>query len=181
LKDTAVAPRYARALFDAARGAKTAERTSDDLRRFAALLAADAALKRQLEHPLVSNTEKTKLLQKKLGKLTPMFERFIGLLLAKKRLGLVGAIASRLESLTDEADNVHKVHVRSAAPLSKEDLKVLEKSLAKAWGGTVSVIPAVDDTLIAGLVMRKGDRVWDRSLKGQLLDLRAKLLAGAAG
>ncbi|MGQ0643937.1 MAG: ATP synthase F1 subunit delta [Elusimicrobiota bacterium] len=179
MMDTEAAARYARALFAAARSAKADAKVREDLRRFDKLLRTDAGLARTLNHPMVPAAEKENLAKGKLGAASPLFVRFLGLLLSKKRLGLLPFIVRAFEASADEADGVRKVQVKSAAPLSAAQTAELEKRLAAAWGGRVSAETSVDESLIGGLILRLGDRLWDASVRGRLRRMREGLLGAA--
>jgi F-type H+-transporting ATPase subunit delta len=175
LKDTVVAARYARAFFQASRSAKNAGK--EDLRRFGQVLRTDVALDRLLRHPLLPLAEKKRRIAEAMGgSPSPAFERFLAILLKKKRIGLLPRIAALFEDFADAADNRRKVQMRSATPLSKEQVREWETRLSKAWGGEVRVEASVDESLLGGVILRQGDRVWDRSLRGQLRRLKTQLL-----
>jgi F-type H+-transporting ATPase subunit delta len=177
VKDTAVASRYARALYQAARSAREEDKVRQELRQLHALLRTDSELAKRIEHPLVPLREKKlSLRQKPGGGASSTFDRFLDLLLAKKRMALLPVIASYFDDIVDRENGVVKVQVRSAEPLGPEQVDDLEKRLGRALGGRAKVVPTVDNSLIAGLVVRVGDTVWDRSLKGQLQRLKDSLV-----
>jgi F-type H+-transporting ATPase subunit delta len=175
-KDRVVAGRYAKAFFEASKKAGSVDASRQDLKKLAQLLRADEALGAALRHPLTPAAEKKKRAMAALGKPAPLLERLLELALAKKRLDFIPLMAAQFDELADEADGVRKVHVKGAAPLAKAQLEDLEKRLGKAWGLKVAAEASVDENLLGGLVLRVGDKVWDRSLRGQLRGLKEKLL-----
>jgi F-type H+-transporting ATPase subunit delta len=177
MKDGVVALRYARALFQAAPKGGGEAKVGQDLKRFTHALRTDDALSAALRHPLLSPAEKGRRVRAALGKgAAPAVERFLALALAKKRLALVPYIASLFDDLADEAAGVRRVQVKSALPLAAEQVKDLEARLGRAWGCRVAAEASVDESLLGGLVVRQGDRVWDRSLRGQLRQLKERFM-----
>jgi F-type H+-transporting ATPase subunit delta len=177
-KDRVVAGRYARAFFEAAQKAGALDKARQDLRKFAQALRTDEAMSRALRHPLLSAAEKKRRALAAVGKgASPLLEKLLELLLAKKRLALVPVIAGQFDELADEAAGVRKVYVKSASPLDKAQVQDLERRLGKAWDLRVAAEVSVDENLIGGLTLRLGDKVWDRSLRAQLRGMREKLLA----
>ncbi len=180
MKDTEVAGRYARALFAAARAAKQDKSVREELHVFMHAWKTVPALAKALEHPLKAPSEKTELIKKVLGSSsTGVVLRFIQLLLARKRLPLLPYIAVSFEDVFDRANGIRKVQVKSAEPMTREQIARLEKQLSKAWGGEVAVDAVVDKDLIGGTMIKSGDQVWDRSVRGQLARLKENLLESA--
>jgi F-type H+-transporting ATPase subunit delta len=180
VKDTEVAGRYARALFAAAQSAKKEKAVREELRGFMKIWRTDPELAKALEHPLKSPSEKEKMVKRALGNASSgIVQRFIQLLLTRKRMPLLPYIAVWFEDVYDRANDIRKVHVKSADPMTKEQTAQLEKQLSKSWGGDVTVDVSVDKNLIGGIVIKSGDQVWDRSVRGQLARLKQDLLESA--
>lgn len=177
MRDGVVAERYARAFFQAARRADAGEKARQDFRRFGRILRTDEKLSRALNHPLLPLAEKKRRLAQAMGKNQfAFFDGFLELVLVKKRLPLLPRIAALFEEMADEANRVRRVQLKSAVPLNADQIHDLEQRFRRAWNTPVTVETSVDENLIGGLVMRVGDRVWDRSLRGQLRRMREKLL-----
>lgn len=180
MKDTEVAGRYARALFAAAQAAKKDKAVREELRAFMHAWRTVPALVNVLDHPLKPLSEKAEVVKKVLGSAsTGLVQRFIQLLLTRKRLPLLPYIAIWFEDVFDQANGIRKAQVKSAEPMTREQIAQLEKQLSKAWGGEVTVDAAVDKDLIGGLLIKSGDKVWDRSVRGQLARLKENLLESA--
>jgi F-type H+-transporting ATPase subunit delta len=180
MKDRVVAHRYARALFQAVAPAHTAA-VRQDLVRFVQLLAADEVLDRALNHPLLSAAKKAQIAVKAFGpKPADPLERFIQIVLEKKRMSLMPYMAELFGEMADEASGIKKVQVQAASPMKPEQIKDLESHLSKIWASRVQVDLTVNENLIGGLVFRSGDRVWDHSVRAQLAQIREKFLKSAA-
>ncbi len=177
LQDAVLAGRYAKALFMAAQAAKASDAVQKDLKALGQAYRADAALAAVLAHPGLSLAEKRARLGSALGRKPHVLtDRFVGLLLAKKRLPLLPTVAALFDVRTDEAEGLVRAHVRSAAALTDAQSKTLAASLEKALGAKVAFDVAVEPSLLGGVVVRAGDRLWDMSLKGRLRRLGEKLL-----
>src|SRR4029077_11539860 len=99
---SAVAPRYAKALFALAKETGALDDTAVGIGRVAAL-AADPSIGPVLRSPLLSATrrrELTRMLARELS-LSDLLTRFVGLLADHRRLGQVPAIAEHFERLLD--------------------------------------------------------------------------------
>jgi F-type H+-transporting ATPase subunit delta len=180
MKDTGVAYRYARALFQAAHAANADRKVQAEIAKFVQLMNSDAALTQKLDHPLISLAEKQHAIRKAMGdSVSDIFERFSRLLLSRKRLPLVSLIATYFEDVYNEQNHIHKVQVHSAEPMNEKQTEELSKRLSKSWGGQVVLDTTVDKSLIGGIMIKMGDKVWDRSIREQLRKLRENLLETA--
>jgi F-type H+-transporting ATPase subunit delta len=168
--DRVLAGRYAAALFQAAAGKGEEQKVSVELASAGALLSdRDAALR----HPRVSLADKKKLVHAALdGKAGPTLERFIELLLEKKRYELFALIAADYAKLAEDKRGVAKARVRTAKPLTAAEQKTLAASLKTFAGKDIELEIKEDTELIGGVAVKIGDWVLDSSLRGQLRRLR---------
>ena len=180
VQESLAAARYARALFQAARAAKSEEPVRRDLKTLIQRLRSDEALAELLRHPLLPVADKKRRALAELGnRVSPLFERFLDLLLRRKRLPLLPDVGRLFDEMTDEAQGLVRAQVKTAALLSEDQLKQWEARLSTLWNKKVSVEASVDPALIGGLSIRSGDKVWDMSLKAHLSRLGEKLLRTA--
>jgi F-type H+-transporting ATPase subunit delta len=103
-------------------------------------------------------------------------QRFVLLLLERRRIVLLPSIARAYRDMADAHLGRVRAQITSAEPLAAAALDRVRRSLEQRTGKQVIVETAVDPDLIGGLVARVGDLVLDGSVRTQLSDLRAKLL-----
>lgn len=138
------------------------------------LLDAQEALK----NPRVSAADKKKKLADLLGaKVSPLTLRFLGMLIDKKRFGLLPLVAAHLGRFVDEKKNLARAQVSVARPMSAEAQETLKKRLKDFSGKNVELDIREDPELIAGAVVRLGDWMLDGSLRGQLRRIKEKVAA----
>jgi F-type H+-transporting ATPase subunit delta len=173
-----VARRYARALFGIGVDAGNYETLGREIDDLAGLLAVSTELRNALENPVFKPEEKRKVLEQILPRVTPTAEvrRFILLLLERRRLVLLPAIARAYRDLADAHAGRVRAVVTSSEPLSQAALDGVRRALAQRTGKQVIVETDVDPGLIGGIVARVGDLVLDGSVRTQLADLRSKLV-----
>jgi F-type H+-transporting ATPase subunit delta len=173
-----VARRYARALFGIGVDAGKFEQLGQEIDDFAALLEESPELRQALENPVFQPSEKRAVLEKLLPRIapTPEVQRFVLLLLERRRIVLLPAIARAYRDMTDAHLGRVRAQVTSAEPLAQPVLDRVRRSLEQRTGKQVIVETAVDPELLGGVVARVGDLVLDGSVRTQLQDLRAKLL-----
>lgn len=181
MKETAVAERYSRALFEALAEKKTVlpETIKRQLGQVAQLVHSNEQIKIALENPLVPIGQKKMLLQKNLKTIltepkSPLFN-FIDLLVSKKRLNLLPLILSKFEQMIEESRESIKAYVKSAAVLDQKMKNEIELKLSRLFKKNVKVETSVNPELLAGVVVQAGDTVIDNSLRTQLRNIKVKL------
>jgi F-type H+-transporting ATPase subunit delta len=173
-----VARRYARALFGIGVDAGKFEALGDELGELASLWNESDELRQTLENPVFQPSEKRKVLESILPRVapTPEVQRFVLLLLDRRRIVLLPAIARAYRDLTDAHVGRVRAEVISAQELVPATLDRIRRSLEQRTGKKVIIHSTVDPELIGGVVARVGDLVLDGSVRTQLADLRAKLV-----
>ncbi len=173
-----VARRYARALFGIGVDAGTFEALGQEIGDLASLWTSSADLRELLENPVFRPDEKRKVLEQVLPRVAPTGEvrRLALLLLERRRIMLLPAIASAYRDLADAHTGRVRARVTSAEPLTPAAADRVRRALEERTGKKVIVENAVDPSLIGGVVAQVGDLVLDGSVRTQLADLRSKLL-----
>lgn len=101
------------------------------------------------------------------------------LLLERRRMAVLPAIATEYRRLLDRRRGIAQAVVTSAAPLAKADLDAVRERVEQLAGTTVELRADVDPDLLGGVTVRLGDRLLDASVRGRLERLRSQLLAGS--
>ena len=171
------AERYAAALFDLAKDADAIDATARDVESLKALLAESADLRRLVASPAFSAEDKTAGLvavAEKAG-LDPLVRRFLGVLAANRRVYALGAVIAAFEALVAVHRGVTTADVTSARPLSDAQSAALAATLEKTVGRKVEMRADVDPSILGGLVVRVGSRMFDSSLKTKLEGLKTAM------
>ncbi|MFC1679333.1 ATP synthase F1 subunit delta [Elusimicrobiota bacterium] len=175
MSDRILARRYARALYECADARGETEQVSAEIKNISGGLSGNLSV---FKHPRVSAEEKRKLLRRAVGtSVSPLTLRFLDLLIEKKRFGLLPHAAGTLDRLYDEGRGVVHAAVRAASPLTKEEAAALREKLGAFVGKKVILDFTSDPEILAGVVVRLGDWVFDASLKGRLRSLHGLLMA----
>ena len=97
------------------------------------------------------------------------------LLRSKRRMALGASIASFYHELVDEERNVARATVRTVVELDDERRASLERRLAEQTGKQVALEAIVDPSILGGMTVRIGDRLFDASTRTRLQNLRRDL------
>jgi len=174
-RDTA-ARRYAEAAFQVARESDALDRWQADLAVLDETLAVPE-LRALIEHPAVAFADKERVLRRAVADVGDEPLNLILLMIRRGRPGAIPAMRGHFEELVRRRRGIARAEIRSALPLDKEDRAELEGTLARLVGREVELTELVDPSLIGGISVRIGDRLYDASIRSRLERLRARLTA----
>ena len=171
-----IASRYAEALFDLAQQqGKTAE-YEEALVALAQVIDASSDLREVLTHPEIPLQQKERLINSAFqGKVAPEVLSLLFLLIRRGHDPDMRTVHDIFVLRWNQVRRLQPVTVTSAVPLSGEQTSALASALSRRTGATVQIEQAVDPELIAGIVVRIGDRVIDASARTVLEGLRESM------
>lgn len=180
MKTQILTKRYAQGLVSSIKDDEEFEVLSDQLIGFRDLLSEHEELNGALTSPFLPPSKKMQIAKEIFdeGGLKGKIHRFILLLVENNRLELLPGIVDLVPLLWDEKQGIAPIEVASASPLSEDQKKRLKQELEILEGGPVSLTYAIDPELIGGLTLRKGNLVYDVSIKGSLENLKERISEG---
>jgi F-type H+-transporting ATPase subunit delta len=169
-----IASRYATAVFELAKEAKSVPAIEKDLAALEAALADSADLRALISSPVYSRDEQHSALaavakKMKLGAITT---NTLAVMAAKRRLFAVPALIARVNALIAEERGEVTAEVTAAKSLTKAQQEKLASSLKATVGKDVKIKVAVDETLIGGLIVKVGSKMIDSSIRSKLNNLQ---------
>lgn len=166
---------YANAAFDIAHESGSLDRWS---RMLAHLSAASGApkVREMIASPSLPSEAKAHQLADVMGdELDQAGRRFLMVLADNKRLEVLPEIAEQFEVLKAEAEKTLDVEIISAVELEPGEQDALVGALGRRYSQDIHVTTRVDESLVAGAIIRAGDTVIDGSVRGKLEKLHATL------
>jgi F-type H+-transporting ATPase subunit delta len=176
-----LADRYAAALYAQADEQHQLDQTVEQMQALARIINESADFRRLLESPLIDVNQARSaatvvLAQEGFGKLV---QDFVGVVANNRRLSVLGRIVAAFQALVAEKRGVVMANVVSAHPLNAVQREQLRARLIEAGYGNVNIQEAVDPSLLGGLVVRIGARLYDTSLKSRLQRLQYAMKGAA--
>lgn len=167
-----IARRYVRALFGLAREAGLADQIAPELRGLQELYRSHSGLRNTLADPRLPQVKKREILRQVLGpQELPLLERFIGLLVDKRRLEVLHFAGDIFAELQDEAAGVRHASVVSALPLTDSQRGRLIETLSRLLQLQIVVTERVDANVIGGVSVKVGDLLIDGTIRSRLQGL----------
>ena len=170
------ARRYAEAAFDLARSDGTLDRWERDLARLRDALAQDD-LRALAEHPAVPFAEKERVVRRAVGDVAPEAMSLVLLMIRRGRPRAVPRMVEHFSSLVRRERGIALAEIRTALPLDDAQRGDVTERLAQLTGDKIEIHEVVDESLIGGITVRIGDRLYDASVRNRLERLRARLTA----
>ena len=176
-KSTDVGARYAQALFELAKAGGRLLQVEADLKSLKAMRRESADLRRLLGSPGFSAEDKTKALLAlaEAARFQDITRKFLGLMAQNRRADAIGAATTAFEALTAAERGVASAEVTTAVKLTVEQEQGLKAALRHALGKDPEIETVVDPSILGGLKVRVGSRLYDASLRSKLDSLRFAL------
>jgi F-type H+-transporting ATPase subunit delta len=174
---TAVAHKYAKALFAEARERERIDRVAADLVSLAALEQEDRSFHDFLVSPEVLTEHKQRFLETVFRpRMDPLSVDFLRLVVEKGRIDILPLIWGEFQLLVEEHRGMLKAEVLSAVALSGEQESRLKMQLDRLTGKNVVLKKTIDPGVLGGVVVHLGNQILDGSLRQGLEEIRRRLL-----
>ena len=176
---SALTLRYAHAFASAAASNRLdANAAQQQMRDFSETFADSHELREVLMNPSLVNEQKLKVLDaiaQRIG-MFPQVRNFLAVIMDHQRLSELDEILTEYHAIADVQSGLADAEITSAHPLNDQDRAELEAQVAKVAGGRVRATYRQDASLLGGAVVRIGSTVYDGSLRGQLQQLKQRLV-----
>jgi F-type H+-transporting ATPase subunit delta len=173
-----VARRYAKALLELGTELGQLDALVEEISAVAESYEASPELQDALENPLFPYAVKKNILADLAGAigLGQSARNALFLLNDRRRMSVLPGIAKLLREMNDKKKGLLRAEVITAAPLSETYYSRLQQQLEKMTGRKVVLDKREDATILAGVITRIGDTVYDGSLRSRLHEIKHALL-----
>jgi len=177
VRPVTIARNYAEALFTLGERSGQVQQYADLIDAVAHGVAAAPTVQAVLMSPRVTKAEKAKLFADALAGAPLEFVRFLQAVIRRGRQGLLSDISQQFSALQDQKLNRVRAAVTMAHPVDETLRKKIADQLTAVMGRQVLPQFTQDPTILGGVIVRVGDRVFDGSVRRKMTVLRRTLLA----
>jgi len=171
--------RYSKALFQLAKEQHKLEQVESELVILSGLIKSNRDLKDMLVNPLITAAKKVEIVSRIFkGKLDALTYNFVILICRNKRSDLLPEIIDQFRERVLEEQGIWQGQIFSAQALAPAQIDLISKRIMDLTGKTVILKAQLDKNLLGGFIVKIKDTIIDLSIKGQLDQLRTKLIAG---
>ncbi len=166
--------RYAIALFEIAKEAKSLAAVEADLDSLQGALDSSADLRDVVSSPLLSREDQGKAMRAltdKMG-LGADAANTVALMAENRRLYVLPEMISQVKALAADDRGEVSAEVTAAKALTEKQSTALAAALKKSVGKDVNVNVTVDKDIIGGLIVKVGSAMVDSSLRSKLNNLQ---------
>lgn len=176
-RTTEVGERYAQALFDLALETNKLDAVRADLKSLKAAWIESAELRRLATSPVISSEDQGRGLAAIAvkAKFETTTKNFLGLLAQNGRARDLGSVITSFEALYAKHTGVVAAEVVSTRALSAAQLKTITTALTTALGKNPEITTRIDPSILGGLKVKVGSKLFDASLKTKLDQMKFAL------
>lgn len=173
-----LAKKYAAAMFELSREENRLSQDDAQLALIGSLFEKSRELAAFMDNPQVKPSAKKDLLKKILADdFDDSIRNFMLLLIDKHRISLVNEIITGFHAMSNDAQNIQTVYVKTAYALTDEQEAALRKKLELITKKIIQLKNNIDSSIIGGVIIKTGDRVIDGSIVGQIKSIKKQLVA----
>lgn len=171
-----VGRRYGKALFELAIDSNRAEEIYQELLSLRQIYAEVPELGNLLSDVRLEPHEKRLIMDKLVAGFEGTVKNFLEVVYNYNRMSDLTFMINEYEHRYNEHKGLLLGSVKTAVPLSEEQLQNLEKNVAKTMDyQTVELKETVDSSIIGGAIVEANHRVIDGSIRTQLEKMRSQL------
>lgn len=164
--------RYSKAVLDLAVDNKATDAVEKDMRAITATIADSKELRTMLMSPVINGETKKEALKaifKDAGEIT---KGLLNTLTENKRIGLLNEVALKYIILNEDLKGEGVAYVTTAIPLTPELTNKVLQQVAKITDDKVTIDNKIDESIIAGFILRIGDLQYDASVAHKLSTIK---------
>jgi F-type H+-transporting ATPase subunit delta len=141
--------------------------------------ARNPSLEKILASPRVNQADKEQLIDRIFsGKVHGTLLNFLKVLCRRNRVGSLRGIQTCANEMRDEQLGKIRVTVTSAFALTADQRAAITSSLSQSLGQQAVIDERVDPSLLGGILIRVGDKVYDGSVQGMMSSMRTAVSGG---
>jgi F-type H+-transporting ATPase subunit delta len=174
---SAIATRYARAIFEIGVETSALAPLVEQVRSFAEAYQSSDELRSVLDNPLVELEKREAILADvaRTTGLTGVALNLVRLLASRHKLRALPEVARALGVLADQKAGILRAEVTTATRMPESFYERLKAELEAVTSRRIVIERFEDPSLIAGVVTRIGDNTIDGSVRGRLNEIRRSL------
>lgn len=171
-----VVKRYATALFEQAHEDNAVAQYETEVNTIVEALKETPDFMAVLGNHKVTLEEKVTLIDNIFGdKVQGPIVGLMVLMVKKSREGYLVEVFENFLDMAKAARGIIKASVTSAVALNETQIEQIKAKLQAGTGKVIELETIIDESIIAGLIIRVGDKVIDASVQGEMKTLKKQL------
>ncbi|MBA9027870.1 F0F1 ATP synthase subunit delta [Peribacillus huizhouensis] len=178
MSDVAVAKRYSRALFQIAQEQNLLDQLEEELTAVREVFNSDKELLAFLTQPKIPVKSKKDVITQSFSSVSRHVQNTLLIMVERHRTDSIAQMALEFIELANEAKSVAEATVYTVRPLSDHESEAVSSVFAAKVGKrTLKITNIADKSILGGIKLRIGNRIFDGSVNGKLERLSRQLLS----
>ncbi|MFD1430476.1 ATP synthase F1 subunit delta [Lacticaseibacillus mingshuiensis] len=178
LTDRAVAPRYAKALFEAAEDQQLQSQVHDELQALLGVVEQEAGLMQLLTSQTVPQQAKTELVAAMSDGASDLVKNLLTILAGNGRIGGLKDVIDDYERRYEATNGILSATATTAVALTDDQAAALRQAIAKKFDvQRVTLTQKVDAHIVGGVKVETGTAIIDGTVATRLKKLHTLLTA----
>lgn len=173
MKETKIANRYAKALFDLALEKDLIDQVKSDMELVVSVCGQNKDFKLMLQSPIIFTDKKEAILKEIFEKsIQQMSYFFLIIITKKKREAILDIIAEQFVVIYKEYKNITEARLSTAVEIDQNIKQQIVALLKKQTKGEIELETLIEEDLIGGFVLNYDFKQFDASIKKQIKKLK---------
>ncbi len=176
MSNLTIAKRYAVALYELGNEKDSLDTFEKELNVVKDVYVNEPAFSTYMDNPRISTENKKNFIRESFKGLTNDLMNTLLLLVDRSRVDIIPDMVRSFVDMKNEASGIAEADVYSVRELSKKELKQVEKTFTKRLNiNTLRLNNIVDPSLLGGIRVQIGNKIYDGTLATQLKRLEQNL------
>ena len=172
-----IADRYALAFMNLAQQQDLYDKFDSDLDLVKQTVNANKDLKDFFEHPLIQANDKKEVVETIFKEHVSVYTmNLIKLLIDKNRIFILAILADHYKALLNKKRNISTAQIITAIEIDEETKNRVKEKLQKVFSKTIEVETHIDREIIAGMIVKVGDKIIDGSIKTKFENMKKQVV-----
>ena len=177
MSNSVAARRYGVALFELAQQKGQVDIIQQDQKKKKKVFQANGELEQLLDNPKLTMTKKKELLANLFKDANQLIQNTLFIMLEKNRLAEIVDTIDEFVAYANESAGVAEAKVFSTRALTEEESQGISTAFAAKVGRqSLEIENIIDPSLIGGIRLQIGNRIYDGSLSGKLERMQKDLI-----
>ncbi len=171
-----ITKKYAVAMIELAEKYNILDAVNADLYLIKDIIISSVELRQFIDHPLINKKDKKDILEKIFKEDISQYSlNLIKLLVDKNRLIILPFIAGYYNKILCKKRNIDTAQVITAVSIDENTINRIREKLEKMFKKQIKIEPKIDKDIIAGMIVKIGDKVIDGSIRTKFEKMKRRL------
>jgi F-type H+-transporting ATPase subunit delta len=178
MSNSIVAKRYAQALFQLAEDHMKVDQIGEELETVREVFRENPSIYTFLKHPKITTTDKKRVVTKSFQALSAEVLNTLKLIVDRHREDIILEVIEEYMAKISDQKGVAQATVYSVRKLSDKEKQKISKTFASKVGKqSLNITNNIDSSLLGGIRVRIGNRIFDGSVSGKLNRMERELVS----